>query len=116
MDSFFFFLDNRRLDLGELFENFDNITAVKLEQGFKQLKNAMDKQVRTWWDITTLGRYRDANITPRRLRWDVDPNDGLTDEELAKNWYSFFNDCENKLLNIIIKRREEKANQNRNQH
>lgn len=58
----FSFLANRRLDLGELFENFDNTTAVNPEQGFKQLKNAMDKQVRVLWDITTLDRYRDDNI------------------------------------------------------
>lgn len=80
----FSFLANRKLDSGDLFENYDNTTAVNLEQGFKLLKNTMDKQVRVWWDIVTLEKYREAKITPRRLRWDVGPNDGLEDEGLNK--------------------------------
>lgn len=50
----------------------------------------MDKQVRTWWDLVTLEKYVGNNMTPRRLRWDVNSNDGLGDKELMDKWYSFF--------------------------
>ena len=92
--------------MGDPFENTDDIPTVNLEQGFKQLKNLMDKQTRVWWDITTLEKYKQAHITPRRLRWDLGPNDGLTEEGLTQAWYNFFNGCENKLLDIIIDRRK----------
>lgn len=101
----FSFLDNCRIDLGELFENYDNTTAVNLEQSFKHLKNAMDKQVRVWWDISTLEKYRDAKITPRRLRWCLGPHDGIVDEDLSRAWFTFFSSCENKLLDTIVERR-----------
>ena len=106
----FSFLARRRPDMGDPFENFEDTTAVNLEQGFKQLKNVMDKQIRVWWDIATLEKYKQAHITPRRLRWDVGPNDGLTEDGLTQAWYNFFNGCENKLLDIIIDRRKIKLN------
>lgn len=91
--------------MGELFEIFDitKFTAVNLEQGFKQLKNAMDKKVRVWWDITTLERYWDANITPRKLKWDVGQIDGFVDEELAKIWYGYSMDVRTDYLTSSLK-------------
>ena len=106
----FSFLASRRMDMGDPFENIDDTITVNLEQGFKQLKNVMDKQIRVWWDIMTLEKYKQAHITPRRLRWDLGPNDGLTEDGLTQAWYNFFNGCENKLLDIIIDRRKIKLN------
>lgn len=44
--------------------------------------------------------------TPRRLRWDLGPNDGIMDEDLSRAWFNFFNGCENNLLDTIIERRK----------
>lgn len=71
----------------------------------KKLRHTLEKQLRVWWDIATLETYIKAKMTPRRLRWELDPNDGITDPELMEEWYSFFNGCENELLHKMIKRR-----------
>lgn len=47
-------------------------------------------------------------MTPRRLRWDIHPNDGIDDAGLMEEWYSFFNKCENELIQNIVKRRQHK--------
>lgn len=46
--------------------------------------------MRTGWDIATLEQYGKNKMTPRRLRWDLGPNDGLIDQDLEKEWYGFF--------------------------
>lgn len=79
-----------------------------MNQHFKHLKNALDKQIRTWWDVFTLGKYVKDKITPRRLRWDIAPNDGLVDKDLEDEWFSFFNHSERKLLEMLIARKEKK--------
>lgn len=68
----------------------------------------MDKQIRTWWDIVTLDQYTSDKITPRSLRWDLGPNDGMTDQHLTDEWLTFLNQCEQKPLGIIIHRRKYK--------
>lgn len=53
-------------------------------------------------------RYIRKNLTPRRLRWDVSPNDGVEDLQLLDEWYQFFNTCEQKLMQMMISRRKAK--------
>lgn len=45
-------------------------------------------------------------MTPRRLRWDIHPNDHLNEPPLTEKWYQFFNKCKSDLLQTIIKRRK----------
>lgn len=79
-----------------------------VNQDFKHLRSALDKQVITWSDVFTLGKYIKDNITPRRLRWDVAPKNGLVDKDLEDQWFSFFNHTEKRLLEIIVARKERK--------
>lgn len=39
------------------------------------------------------------------MRWDLGPNDGLIDQDLANDWFNFFNINEHKLSDLIILRR-----------
>lgn len=50
--------------------------------------------------------YIKEKMSPRRLRWDVHPNDNVDDSELMDEWYSFFNKCEGEVLQNIVKRRQ----------
>lgn len=54
----------------------------------------------------TLGKYVKDKITPRRLRWDIAPNDGLVDKDLEDKWFSFFNHRKNIIGNVNNKERE----------
>lgn len=51
----------------------------------------MDKKICVWWDIATVEQYGKGKMTPRRL--------------LEGEWYGFFNSCKQKLLDLIISRR-----------
>lgn len=66
------------------------------------MKHTLDKQVKTWWDITTLKQYVKDSITPKRIHWDVAPNDGLDSQDIRDEWYNFFNVSEKNLLGLII--------------
>lgn len=63
----------------------------------------MDKKIRTRWDLATLQK---EGFNPRRLRWDVCPNDG-NDKQATTRVVSFFNHCERK-LELLIERRKKK--------
>lgn len=81
---------------------------MDLDKGFKQLKHDTEKQIRQWWDIVSLEMYIGKNLTPRSLRWDISPNDGVEDLRLLDEWYQFFNACEQKLMQMMVRRREAK--------
>lgn len=52
--------------------------------------------------------YISEKMAPRRLGWDITPNDGVNEKDLMEEWYRFFNQSENELLQIIVKRRQHK--------
>lgn len=56
----------------------------------------------------SLEMYIGKNLTPRSLRWDVSPNDGIKDLELLDVWYQLFNACEQKLMQMMIRQRQAK--------
>lgn len=72
----------------------------------RQLKHTLEKQLRVWLDVATLETYITAKMTPRRLRWDMHPNDNINDAGLMADWFSLFNKCEGELLQNIVKRRQ----------
>lgn len=100
----FGYMNNRNIDVGGIFSQEE---IIKDMQGLvKQLRHTMEKQLIVWWDIANLEMYIKEKMTPRRLRWDVHPNDNIEDAALMGDWYSFFNTCENELLHNIVKRRQ----------
>lgn len=49
------FLSNRNIDVDSLFFNSEPTTAqVNFNGAMTALGNALEKQVKTWWDICTL--------------------------------------------------------------
>lgn len=87
----FGYLNTRNIDIEAIFSQ-EQVTNNKDMHGLlKQLKHTLEKQLRVWWDISTLEMYVMEKITPRRLRWDVHPNDGIDNTDLMKDWYSIFN-------------------------
>ena len=103
----FNFMQSRQTNIEEIFQQQPS-PNVDLDRSFKQLQFNMEKQIRAWWDIASFEMYILKNQTPRRLRWDVYPNDGLEDLTLADEWFQFSNACEQKLLQLMIRRRKAK--------
>lgn len=50
-------------------------------------------------------KYLKDNMVPRKLRWDVPINDGLTGEEDIEEWYTFFNGKGREVMEILTKRK-----------
>ena len=68
----------------------------------------LTKKIKTWWDITSFDQYLSAKIIPRRLRWDLPPNDGLTDVESNKEWFEFFTNKSFDLIRLLTLRKKRK--------
>lgn len=98
-------MKGRQINIEEIFQKALS-PNLDLEIGFKQLQSDMEKQVRLWWDIASFDLYIEKNLTPRRLRWDVNPNDGVEDPTLLDEWFQFFNACEQKLMQMMVRRRQ----------
>lgn len=102
----FKYMHNRTVSLEVIFDQDTVINRQDMDSSFKQLGHSMEKQLRVWWDIATLDKHTKENITPRRLRWDIAPNDNINDPLHMDDWFRFFNKCEKDLLGMIIKRRQ----------
>lgn len=74
------------------------------------LGNALEKQVRTRWDICTIEHYLKEQIIVRSLRWAVAPDDGLEDLESMIEWLRFFNGVGLKLQELVLHRKKKKMN------
>lgn len=104
----FKYLNNRNINLTEVFNQEHVVNKKDMDSLFKQLRHTIEKQIRVWWDIATIEMYITEKITPRRLRWDVSPNDAINEKGLMEEWYKFFNDSEIALLRKIVVRRQHK--------
>lgn len=74
----------------------------------RRLGHNMEKKVSLWWDTSTFETYLKESLVPRRLRWDVPLNDGLTDQESNEEWFKFFNDKGLELLRFLLERKQRK--------
>lgn len=68
----------------------------------------MEKKVSLWWDVNTFDQYIKENIAPRRLRWEIPPNDGLDDKESMEEWFEFFNNKSVEGVKFRLKRKQKK--------
>lgn len=80
-----------------------------LESMTRKLGHHMEKKINLWWDTNTFERYIRENIVPRRLRWEVPPNDGLTDKESMAEWFAFFNNKSIEGLKFLLERKLRKT-------
>ena len=53
----FGYMSNRNIDVGGIFSQEQVNTKQDMESLLKQLKHALEKQLRVWWDIATLETY-----------------------------------------------------------
>ena len=104
----FRFLENREIDMENIFEKPEENPAGNIENSFRKMGHLMEKKINAWWDIATHEKYIKDRLIPRRLRWDVPINDGLTDKESTDEWFQFFNDKGLELLALLIKRKQRK--------
>lgn len=72
------------------------------------LGHIFNKKIKTWWDITSFEQYLSAKLIPRRLWWDVPPNDGLVDEDSLSEWSSFFIKKGYELLELLLIHKQSK--------
>lgn len=105
----FSLLDNRTFDLDEIFERQDTNIIGNIESSFRKIGHLMEKKINASWDIATHEKYIKDKIVPRRLRWDVPLNDGLTDKDSVDEWFHFFNNKGLDLLDLLIKRKQKKV-------
>lgn len=104
----FGFLENRTLNLDEIFEKPETNNIGDIENCFRKMGHLMEKKINAWWDIATNEKYIKDKLVPRRLRWDVPMNDGLVDKESTDEWFHFFNDRGLELLDFLVKRKQKK--------
>ncbi|XP_040212843.1 uncharacterized protein LOC120943544 [Rana temporaria] len=105
----FSFLDKRQVNLEDVFNASAPVKKNSdLESLMRKLGHNMEKKISLWWDIVTFERYIKDNIVPRRLRWDITPNDGLLDQASIDEWFKFFNIKGSELLMFLLDRKKRK--------
>ena len=103
----FSYLEDREIALTEVFsKNIADSDPGDLIVSFKKLGHLFEKKIKAWWDIATFEQYMTAKIIPRRLRWDLPPNDGLVDDESNKEWFNFFNNKGFELIKFLLARKQ----------
>lgn len=86
----FRFLENRTIDLDNIFEKQETNNVGDIENCFRKMAHLMEKKINAWWNIATHEKYIKDKLVPRRLRWDVPINNGLADKESTDEWFHFF--------------------------
>lgn len=108
----FQYLEKREIKLGEIFSRKQNTQeANELALGFRKLGHLFEKKVKTWWDIVSFEQYLAEKLIPRRLRWEVPPNDGLMDNDSLKEWGDFFTSKGLELVGFLLSRKRRKMTQ-----
>lgn len=100
------FLSNRQMDPQCFFSFNQEVTEHDEDYTgmFKALDNLLEKQVKTWWDVFTFEHYKKENLIFRSLRWEVSPQDGLTDQKYMDEWLEF-NRVGRELQDLVLKRK-----------
>lgn len=108
----FTFRQTKDYDLDFIFKGDSNITPgndefvdIELYDNFDDLEYLMCKELRVWWDKTTLSKYLENRITPRGLRLKKEPTFGRDNLEFISEWNEILNGCTVKLMQLIVKQR-----------
>lgn len=105
----FALLEQREVKLNEIFSNTLPVSVSDdLSTNFRKLGYFFEKQIKAWWDIVSFEQYIKSKLVPRRLRWDLPPNDGLTDEDSLSEWHQFFNSKGQELIKFLLTRKRKK--------
>lgn len=72
----------------------------------KNLDHLLEKLLKTWWDVFTFKHYLKEKLIFKSLRWEVPPQDALTDPSFMKEWLDFFNKAGLELQDLVLTRKE----------
>lgn len=96
--------DEERLQkINAIFNMSDQSSKDKVDINglMSSLERMLVKELRTWWDCTTLQKYVDKEMIPRGLRIKKKPTSTYSETFLAQ-WQSTLSDCSFKLMELII--------------
>lgn len=79
--------------------------SVDLTIQMSSLEKMLVREMKTWWDLSTLRKYIDKEMIPRGLRLRKFPTT-IYNEEFIKNWENTLTDCSCKLIKLIIHQEE----------
>ncbi|XP_041435046.1 uncharacterized protein LOC121399162 [Xenopus laevis] len=68
----------------------------------KNFQKLSIKELKLWWEITTLQNYLKVSRVPRGLRIKKFPAFEIQDKSLMDDWYGVLTDCSLKLMKILI--------------
>ena len=102
------FLSNRQISADSIFSSSQEMTDCEEDYPsiLKALDNLLEKQVKAWWDVFTFEHYNKEGLIFRSLRWEVTPQDGLTDVKYMDEWLNFFNKVGKELQVLVLKRKQ----------
>lgn len=103
----FSYVASKSINANQVFQaTHEPLERPSINTQFKQLRNVLNKQLRMWWDITTLEQYVSKSMVPQRLRWDMKIYEGYETDESEVFWKTFFNQCGLSLLEKLIERKK----------
>ncbi|OCT76223.1 hypothetical protein XELAEV_18031425mg [Xenopus laevis] len=77
-------------------------TDISMQSLFKQLQKVSIKEIKLWWEITTLQNYIKIKRVPRGLRIKKFPAFEVQDKDLMTEWYEALTDSSLKLMGILV--------------
>lgn len=101
--------DSRLQKAAELFKYGDEITETFTDPYLQDLMfnigKLRNKQLRLWWDATTLRSYVTKNMIPSGLRIKKVPSAKYSEEFIAK-WNDILSGCSLNLMKLLIERED----------
>lgn len=84
--------------------NTQDTLDLKIQMG--SLEKLLTKEMRTWWDLTSLKKYIDKEMIPRGLRIKKKPTTVYSDL-FQTRWHDVLTDCSIKLMQLIVEYEDE---------
>lgn len=86
--------------IGDPPDNLDNV-----EEAIKKLEGLIQKELRTWWDRSTLSSYVEKKLIPRGLRIKKIATT-VYSEAFQNEWNDILTNCSVELMKLIIQYEE----------
>lgn len=100
--------NNDRMQKAASIFNIDAQTVsqnVEVKQSMWKLEKLKGKELRTWWDATTLKSYISKKMIPRGLRLKKFPTSNYS-ESFTTEWNDTLTDCSLKLMGLLVKQED----------
>ncbi|OCT97616.1 hypothetical protein XELAEV_18009846mg [Xenopus laevis] len=77
---------------------------------FKKFQKLSLKELKVWWEISTLENYIEVERVPRGLRLKKFPAFDLQDTDVMQEWYLALSECSFNLMGILIRKYKKEQN------